>query len=88
MCHGSIFRLIQGINRSVIRQLDYINCEINVFQNSCINLVLSLPWYSLTPSPSPTERGAPNGVRLLCETEESMGFEDIVTNEHRVIVTY
>ena len=31
--HGSIFRLIQGINRSVIRQLDYINCEINVFQN-------------------------------------------------------
>ena len=27
------FRLIQGINRSVIRQLDYINCEINVFQN-------------------------------------------------------
>ena len=31
--HGSILRLIQGINRSVIRQLDYINCEINVFQN-------------------------------------------------------
>ena len=31
--HGSFFRLIQGINRSVIRQLDYINCEINVFQN-------------------------------------------------------
>ncbi len=27
-------------------------------------------WYGLTPSPSPTERGAPNGVRLLCETEE------------------
>ena len=27
------FRLIQGINRSVIKQLDYINCEINVFQN-------------------------------------------------------
>ena len=27
------FRLIQDINRSVIRQLDYINCEINVFQN-------------------------------------------------------
>ncbi len=27
-------------------------------------------WYSLTPSPSPTERGAPNGVGLLCETEE------------------
>ena len=27
-------------------------------------------WYSLTPSPSPTERGVPNGVRLLCETEE------------------
>jgi len=25
--------LIQGINRSVIKQLDYINCEINVFQN-------------------------------------------------------
>ena len=22
------------------------------------------------PSPSPTERGAPNGVGLLCETEE------------------
>ena len=22
------------------------------------------------PCPSPTERGAPNGVRLLCETEE------------------
>ena len=28
-----------------------------------------------------------NGVRLLCETEESTGFEDIVTNEHRGIVT-
>ena len=27
-------------------------------------------WYGLTPSPSPAERGAPNGVRLLCETEE------------------
>ena len=27
-------------------------------------------WYSLTPSSSPTERGAPNGVGLLCETEE------------------
>ena len=26
-------RLIQGLKRSVIRQLDYINCEINVFQN-------------------------------------------------------
>ena len=67
---GAFIRLIQGINRSVIRQLDYINCEINVFQNECINLVLSLPWYGLTPSPSPTERGAPNGVELLCETEE------------------
>ena len=30
---GAFFRLIQGINRSVIRQLDFINCEINVFQN-------------------------------------------------------
>ena len=30
---GAFLRLIQGINRSVIRQLDYINCEINVFQN-------------------------------------------------------
>ena len=24
-------------------------------------------WYGLTPSPSPTERGAPNGVGLLCK---------------------
>ena len=30
---GAFIRLIQGLNRSVIRQLDYINCEINVFQN-------------------------------------------------------
>ena len=42
-------------------------------------------WYCLTPSPSPTERGAPNGVGLLYKTEEH--DKDIVTYEHKVIVT-
>ena len=37
------------------------------------------------PSPSPTERGAPNGVGLLYKTEEH--DKDIVTYEHKVIVT-
>ena len=53
-----------------------------------------LIWFSRSrgtaspPSPSPTERGCLTGVGLLCKTEESIGFGDIVTNEHRVIVTY
>ena len=49
-------------------------------------MVLSLPWYGLTPSPSPTERGAPNGVRLFFIRQKDTD-KDIVTYEHKVIVT-
>ena len=49
-------------------------------------MVLSLPWYSLTPSPSPTERGAPNGVRLFFIRQKDTD-KDIVTYEHKIIVT-
>ena len=49
-------------------------------------MVLSLPWYGLTPSPSPAERGVPNGVRLFFIRQKDTD-KDIVTYEHKVIVT-
>ena len=49
-------------------------------------MVLSLLWYGLTPSSSPTERGAPNGVRLFFIRQKDTD-KDIVTYEHKVIVT-
>ena len=59
--HGSIFRLIQGINRSVIRQSIILIVKLMSFKTSV------LIWFSRfrgTASPQA------NGVGLLYETEE------------------
>ena len=51
-----------------------------------------LIWFSRScgtaspPCPSPTERGAPNGVRLFFIRQKDTD-KDIVTYEHKVIVT-
>ena len=91
--HGSIFRLIQGINRSVIRQSIILIVKLMSFKTSV------LIWFSRfrgTASPQS------NGVGLLCETEEhgsqrhnaiktyffnDISFGDMVTFEHRGMVT-
>ena len=67
--HGSIFRLIQGINRSVIRQSIILIVKLMSFKTSV------LIWFSRfrgTASPQA------NGVGLLYETEVH-GFRDIMT---------
>ena len=64
---GAFIRLVQGINRSVIRQSIILIVKLMSFKTSVLIWFSRSLWYSLTPSPSPTERGAPNGVRLLCK---------------------
>ena len=59
--HGGIFRLIQGINRSVIRQSIILIVKLMSFKTSV------LIWFSrIRGTASPQA----NGVGLLYETEE------------------
>ena len=59
--HGSILRLIQGINRSVIRQSIILIVKLMSFKTSV------LIWFSRSRG---TASSQANGVGLLCETEE------------------
>ena len=77
--HGSILRLIQGINRSVIRQSIILIVKLMSFKTSV------LIWFSRscgTASPLPKTGWG------FCVRQKNIGFEDRVTDEHRVIVTY
>ena len=58
---GAFFRLIQGINRSVIRQSIILIVKLMSFKTSV------LIWFSRSRG---TASPPANGVGLLCETEE------------------
>ena len=70
---GAFLRLIQGINRSVIRQSIILIVKLMSFKTSV------LIWFSRSRG---TASPQSNGVGLLCETEESMGVRDKMTEEH------
>ena len=59
--HGSFFRLIQGINRSVIRQSIILIVKLMSFKTSV------LIWFSRFRGIASPQA---NGVGLLCKTEE------------------
>ena len=67
--HGSIFRLIQGINRSVIRQSIILIVKLMSFKTSV------LIWFSrfrgIQPHPYLTGWG-------FCIRQKNMGFRDIM----------
>ena len=71
-------RLIQDINRSVIRQSIILIAKLMSFKTSV------LIWFSrfrgTQPHPKLTGWG-------FCMRQKNIGFEDRVTNEHKVIVT-
>ena len=71
--HGSIFRLIQGINRSVIRQSIILIVKLMSFKTSV------LIWFSrfrgTQPHPKLTGWG-------FCVRQRNMGFRDKMTEEH------
>ena len=75
---GAFLRLIQGINRSVIRQSIILIVKLMSFKTSV------LIWFSrfrgTRPHPQLTGWG-------FCIRQKNMGFEDRVTYEHRGIVT-
>ena len=76
--HGSFFRLIQGINRSVIRQSIILIVKLMSFKTSV------LIWFSrfrgTQPHPNLTGWG-------FCVRQRNIGLQDRVTNEHKGMVT-
>ena len=79
--------MIQGINRSVIRQSIILIVKLMSFKTSV------LIWFSrFRGTASPPTPLLQRGGRLtgwgFCVRQKNMGFEDRVTEEHRGIVTW
>ena len=75
---GAFFRLIQDINRSVIRQSIILIVKLMSFKTSV------LIWFSrfrgTQPHPNLTGWG-------FCVRQRNIGLQDRVTNEHKGMVT-